>query len=95
MSTVRQENAAQLFGRFGAVDGAAEALLDELGQQAAVVYMGVREHDGVDVARVEKKLFFIECFDELGALEHAAVHQHFLFAYFNQIAGAGDGASSA
>ena len=95
MSTVGQQNTAQLFGGLGAVNGAAEALLDELGQEAAVVYMGVREHDGVDVARVEKKLFFIECFDQLGALEHAAVHQHFLFAYFNQIAGAGYGARSA
>ena len=62
-------------GGGGGVDRAAVALLDQVGQVAAVVDVGVREQHGVELRRVEAKIAV--AFVGLGpaALEQAAFEQ--------------------
>ena len=89
---VRQQNRAQLLRRFSAIDGAAEAFLDQLRQQTAVVNMGVRQYNSLNLSRMKQKILFIQRFYQLGALEHAAVYQKLVSADLQQIAGTGNGA---
>ena len=90
--TVRQQNRAKLLCRFSAIDGAAEAFLDQLRQQTAVVNMGVRQYNSLNLSRMKQKILFIQRFYQLGALEHAAVYQKLMSADLQQIAGTGNGA---
>ena len=90
--TVRQQNRAQLLCRFSAIDGAAKAFLDQLRQQTAVVNMGVRQYDSLNLSRMKQKFLFIQRFYQLGALEHAAVYQKLVSTDLQQIAGTGNGA---
>ena len=85
--TVRQQNRAQLLRRFSAIDGAAEAFLDQLRQQTAVVNMGVRQYNSLNLSRMKQKFLFVQRLNQLGALEHAAVYQKLMCAYLQQITG--------
>jgi len=70
---VGQHGAAKVSGGRCGEDAAGKALLDQHGQLAAVVEMGMRENDGVDLLGLERK-FGIQLFGFFSsALCHAAV----------------------
>src|SRR5262249_21156022 len=82
-------------GGGGAINRAGEALLDEVGQVAAVVDVRVAEQDGVDVARAERELRIAAAALGPVALEQPAVQQQRLPAGVHPVHGAGDGAGGA
>ena len=89
MGAVRQQDGAQLLSGLGAVDPAFEALFDQLGQQSAVVHMGVGQDYRLNIGRIEHEVFFIKGFHQFGTLEHTAVQQYLPAADFYHIAGTG------
>ena len=56
LGAVGEHDAEQVAGRRGAVDRPGEPLADERRQVAAVVDVGVAEHDRVDLVRVEREV---------------------------------------
>ena len=75
---VGEHDAAQVFGGRRADDLATEAQLVEIGDEAAMVYVGVGEDDVVDFLRVDHDVAVGGIGFEALALEHAAVQQDFL-----------------
>src|SRR3546814_3834919 len=74
----------------GAPYRAAIALGHQLGQQPAVIDMGVAEDDGGQSRRIEGKGFPIERFKRPRTLEEPTVDQHRKIAVSQLHAGAGD-----
>ena len=86
---------AEVDGGGRRVDGAGEAVLDQRRQVAAVIDVGVREHDGVDGARVERQLA-IAVFGLLAAaLVESAIEKIALAGDFQMMHGTGDRAGRA
>src|SRR5690606_8122115 len=90
MGAVGQHHPEQVGGGGGRVDGAAETVADELGQQAAVVDVCVGQQDEVDRCRVERETGVVASGGVGTALEHAAVDQETGRRRFHQETGAGD-----
>ena len=84
--------AGQGAGGRGAVDRSVEALLDQIGQVAAVVDVGMAEQHRVDVAGPEGKFLVANAALGAMALEQSAVQQQRLAAGVNLVHRAGDGA---
>ena len=61
----------------------------QLGEQPAVVDVGVGEQHEVEVARLERECAVVELTYRLGALEHAAVNQEPPLSVLDLIARAG------
>ena len=95
LGRVEQHEPGELGGRRGADDGAAEALVDEQRQEAAVVEVGVGQDDGVERRRVEAQRHVVA--DRLvgAALEHAAVDEDLGPAGVDEVAGPGHGPRAA
>ena len=72
-TAVGEHDAAQVLGSFGADDLTSEAQFVEIGDEAAVVDMGVGEDDNVDFFRVDHDITVGGIGFETFALEHAAV----------------------
>ena len=66
-------------------NGAGKALLDQLGQQAGVVNVGVGDKNKVNGGRLIKFSFAVAGFDGLVALVHAAVDAKALASRLNHI----------
>src|SRR3546814_4817667 len=75
-SGVRQHVIKQVAGGGGAPYRAAIALGHKLGQQPAVIDMGVAEDDGGQSRRIEGKGFPVERFKRPRTLEEPTVDQH-------------------
>ena len=90
VGTVRQQYADQVVGGGSGVDRPAEAFRHQLRQQAAVVDMGMGQQDEGNVARREMERHPVAPLRDASALEHAAIHQEFDTAGFDQIARAGN-----
>jgi len=76
--------------RRSAEDGAGETGFDESGEIAAVVDVGVREDDGVEVAGVAGELFvFLSCFGSV-SLKESAVEEEAELSAFDKVLAAGD-----
>ena len=84
---VAQHDAAEVAGRVGRADRAAEAQLGQQGKAAGVVDVRVGQQHIVDFARREGD-FLVLIF--IGALLHAAVDQEFLPARLQIVTAAGD-----
>ena len=95
MAAVREHEGEQVRGRLRGMDRAPEPVLGELGQQTAVIDVGMGQQDEVDGVGLEGKAAVVELTHRLGALEHAAVDQEPTPAVLDPIAGAGHGAGPA
>ena len=76
-------------GRRG-VDRASKAACRQLGQQPAVVDVGMGQQHKVDAARVKRKRLLVVLLCAMAALGHAAINQKAAVAHFRQKAGACD-----
>ena len=85
---VPQHNVQQLGGEAGAVDVAAKSLLDEQGNAAGVVNVGVGDNDVLNVAGHEVQLGVV---DLIPPLLQAAVNEHLVSVALHTVAAAGDG----
>ena len=85
VGTVRQQDRTQLLGGLGAMDGTLVAFLHQFGNQAAMIDMGVSQDHGINTARCKSKGAAVELGNQLGTLEHAAIHQHLFAVYFQQV----------
>ncbi|MNL23176.1 hypothetical protein D3C87_1445500 [compost metagenome] len=92
---VGQDDAAEVDGRRCRVDGAAEALGDQAWDEAAVVRVGVRQDDAVQVARVEGQGPGVELVRVRAALREACVDQEPLLTGLEQVGGTRDGLGGA
>ena len=72
---IGQHEGAQIDGAARRQDRPAEAAARQLGHQAAVVDMRVRQQHGVDVGRVERKVAVVQLLQRLRPLEQAAIDQ--------------------
>ena len=75
VARVRKHDPREILGPAGGGDGAAEAVLDQPGQVADVVDVGVREGDGVDPGGVDGQLVPVAQAEVLQPLVETAVHQ--------------------
>src|SRR5690606_4776580 len=91
-AAVGQQHAAEVRGRGGAVDGAAESVAHEDGQVAAVVDVRVREHDRVDRPWRDGEARPVAQAQLLEPLEQPAVHEHRPPGRRDEVARSGDGA---
>ncbi len=75
VSGVEEDEGSQLDRAGGGVDRPAESLADQHGQEAAMVQVGVGQHDRIQLGRVERERDPVA--DRLvgAALEHAAVDE--------------------
>ena len=87
MGGVLQHDIQQLRRQASGEDTALKALLDQQGDTAGVVDMGVRHQHIVDLARVERQAGVI---DLVPALLQAAVNEDVLAAHLQTMAAAGD-----
>ena len=85
---IPQHNVQQLGGEAGAVDVAAKSLLDEQGNAAGVVNVGVGDNDILNVAGHEVQLGVV---DLIPPLLQAAVNEHLVSVALHTVAAAGDG----
>ncbi len=76
MPGVEQHELGELDGPGGRVDGTLEPRLDQQRQQAAMVEVGVGQHDGVELGRLERERDPVPDGLVGRALEHAAIDQH-------------------
>ena len=89
---VGQQPAKQVARRFGGERPALEACEGQLGKQAAVVDMGMREQNGGDLRRRERKGPIVQGTQRLRSLEHAAVDEKRAPRRHQPVAGSRDGA---
>ena len=87
---IRQKDGAEIGRRMGAENGSAKAALDQQRQIAGVVQMGVRENDGVDAARFDRKLRPILEPQRLETLKQAAVDEQLMLLVLDEVFRAGD-----
>lgn len=90
VAAVGQHEAQQVARRLGRQDRAAEALAHQLGQQAAVVDVGVGQHHEVERRRIEGEVAVVELPQGLVALEQAAIDQEGDAVAHQSVAGARD-----
>ena len=69
-----------------------KAVAHELGQEAAVIDMGVRQQHGIDVGGAERKGPVVQFLQRFLSLKQAAIDQKTSGAGFKEVAGARDGA---
>ena len=86
LGRVEQHEPGELRGSGGADDGAAEALVDEQRQQAAVVEVGVGEDDGIEGLGVDPERHAVAHRLVAAALEHAAVDEDAGLARVHEVA---------
>ncbi len=89
---VRQHIGAQVDGAAGGPDRAAKAAACELGYEAAVVDMRVRQQHGIDVGGDERKLAVVQLLQRFRPLEQSAVDQQTSGRGLEQVTRAGHGA---
>ena len=82
---VGQKDGAEIGRRMGAENGSAKAALDQQRQIAGVVEMGVRENDGVDAARFDRKLRPILEPQRLEPLKQAAVDEQLMLLVLDKV----------
>ena len=73
LARVEQHQRGQLDRAVGGVDRPAIALVDDVRDEAAVVEVGVRQQDGVDIGRVIGKRYDVACARAGQPLEEPAV----------------------
>ena len=73
---VGQHDPAEILRAGGAEDAAAEALRDEPRQIAAVIEVRVRQHDGVDLRWLDRKVLPVPLAQLLQPLEEPRVDEH-------------------
>ena len=73
------------------MDGPVESVVDEQGDQAAVIEMGMGQDQGIDGPGIEVKGFTLQPVYRITALVHAAIEQDAAQVFgFQQVTGAGD-----
>ena len=87
VSRVHEQNAAELGGGFGGVDLSVEALLDQSGDHAGVVNVGVGQQNGVDLSGRQRK---VGIFKQIRTLFHAVIDHDVVPACLQQGSGPGD-----
>ena len=92
MAAVGEQDLAQLVRRGRAVNPAAKALSRQQWQVAAMVDVGVGEHDRVDGLGRDRQRLPVAQAQLLESLEQAAVHQNGRVAMAQQVFGTGHGA---
>lgn len=95
MSGVGQQQMAQVLRRGRAVDFAAEAVPHQQRQIAAVVQVGVGQHDGVQCRRIKGQGFPVLHAQRFVALEQAAVQEEAETLCGDEVPGAGNGSCGA
>ena len=89
LGRVHQHDLGYLGGGLGAVYLALEAVAHQLGQQAAVVHVGVGQQQGVDAFGRDGERLPV-AFQEVMLLVHAAVHHDALAVGLDEVLGTGD-----
>ena len=92
---IGKEELEEAGGRWRAPDGLAIAIGGELGQQAGVIDMRVREQQEVDGPGVEGQRLEVEVADGSIALEQASIDEELTGRMDHAVAGAGHGAGRA
>jgi hypothetical protein len=93
---VFEENGREFAGRGGTIDLPREAIPDELGDEPAMIDMGVRQDEYAYLGRIEAPVTVKHICLTAEALEHPAVEQIFLaIIKREEVLGAGDGTGSA
>ena len=95
MAGIRQHDSAQIRRSGRRVDHAAKTSRLQLGQQAGMVNMRMRQQHRVNFTRVEGEFLPIQGFQCLRPLEHAAIHQKAALPGIENQAIAGNGACRA
>ncbi|MNR23952.1 hypothetical protein D3C85_1410050 [compost metagenome] len=90
VGAVWQQDSAQLRGAHGAVHAAAEAVAHQQGQIPAVVDVGMGQHHGVELGRIERQWIPVAQAQGLVSLEQATVDHDLVTAGIEQVLGAGD-----
>src|SRR5512138_598024 len=90
-AAVGQQDLAQRRRRLRRIDGAFEAQVHEARQVSAVIDVRVRQHDGIELLRIEWKMRPILEAQILEALKHPAVDEHLTLTAGEQVLGTGDG----
>ncbi len=90
------QHVVEQFARcLGAMNDALVSGGNQLGQQAAMIDVGMSEDHGRQAVCIERQRLIIQRLDRAGPLEQAAVNQHRRLAGADLHAGAGNGASRA
>ena len=90
VGAVLQHDFQQIAGGLGAVDGFAETVFGQQGQQAGMIHMGVGDQNKINVFGLVGLNIAVAPVNGLVALVHAAVHAETPAACLNHITGAGD-----
>jgi hypothetical protein len=90
MCTVLEQHIQQIGGGRRGIDGPAKALCRQLGQQPAVVDVGMGQQHKVDAARIKAEGLLVVLLGAVAALGHAAVDQKAAIPQLHQKAGTGD-----
>jgi hypothetical protein len=85
VTTIGQENGAEVTRGRGAVDWPAEAVFHEQGKVATVVEMGVRENHGIERGRREWEWLPIPQPKLLEALKETTIDQKTTPLHFNEV----------
>ena len=91
---VGQQDLAQVERPVGAIHLAPKAAAGEQRQVAAVVQVGMGQHDRINLVRRDRQTGPVAQAQRLVALKQAAVHQQRFGAVAHQVLGAGDGAGA-
>src|SRR5579863_3485642 len=90
MSGIHDDQPCQFYGCAGGDDLTPESPLHEQRQASAVVKMGMRQQNEIDLACVEAERSGVFLVEFAATLQHAAVNQNLLAGGLKQVAGAGD-----
>ena len=88
MRRIRQHNFSQVAGSLGGIHRPLESLPHQFRYQPAVVHMGMSQHYGLNIRRIEAEIIVIQHSHPPGALKHATIYQVPPVIALQQIAGA-------
>ncbi|MCY1298507.1 hypothetical protein D9M70_479970 [compost metagenome] len=95
IGAVQQDQFRDVAGCGGGMDAALESVCHQPRQVAAVIQMGMGQHDRVDVGGRDGQALPVELAQVLQALEQPAVDQQAGVSVAQQVLGSGDGAGAA
>ena len=84
MCRVRKKNSQEIQGRGCSVNGSAKALFYKTRQIARVIDMRVCQNNGVNRARIDRRILPVPQSQILQSLKEPAVHQEALACGFNE-----------
>src|SRR5438874_6861571 len=91
VSSIAEHGSAEVDGWRGRIDWAVKSMLDETGKVAAVVDVGMRQHNGIDGARVKRQIAIAMLGVFAMSLVESAIEEVALAGCLDVVHGPGDG----